>query len=59
VYWVGTTFGSIGSIFRVVPSLSARFTFRTGLAGLGGIAADASYVYWTQSDGRVYRALKD
>jgi hypothetical protein len=52
VYWVGTTFG-------VVPSLSARFTFRTGLAGLGGIAADASYVYWTQSDGRVYRALKD
>ena len=31
---------------------------RQNLTGLGGVAADSSYVYWTQSDGRVYRALR-
>ena len=29
---------------------------RQNLTGLGGIVADSSYLYWTQSDGRVYRA---
>lgn len=36
----------------------AAVPFRTGLTNVGGIAVDSSYVYWTQSDGRVYRASK-
>ena len=32
---------------------------RQNLTGLGGIVADSSYVYWTQSDGRVYRAFRN
>jgi hypothetical protein len=31
---------------------------RQNLTGVGGVAADSSYVYWTQSDGRVYRAAR-
>ncbi len=30
----------------------------SGLPGVNGVAADASYVYWTQSDGTVRRAPK-
>lgn len=33
-------------------------TFKSGLVGVGGIAVDSSYVYWTQTDGRVYRASR-
>ena len=32
--------------------------FRFGLRPIGGIAVDATYVYWTGGDGRVYRAPK-
>jgi hypothetical protein len=32
--------------------------FKSGLSGIGGIAADSSYVYWTQGDGSVRRAPK-
>lgn len=46
------------SIVRGFTSGSTTSTFRTGLFGVGGIAADSSYVYWTQSDGRVYRASR-
>lgn len=47
------------SIVRA-SALSPSFTsFRSGLSGLGGIAVSDTHVYWTQSDGRVYRAAKD
>ena len=32
--------------------------FRFGLRPIGGLAVDASHVYWTGDDGRVYRAPK-
>jgi len=34
-------------------------TFKTGLSGVTGVAADSTYVYWTQNDGRVRRAPKN
>lgn len=49
---------STSSIVRGYYTGSPQQTFRTGLVGIGGIAVDSSYVYWTQSDGRVYRASK-
>jgi len=33
--------------------------FRFGLRPIGGLAVDATHVYWTGDDGRVYRAPKD
>jgi hypothetical protein len=46
----------------VIAKLSSSSTtptpVRQNLTDVGGIAADASYVYWTQSDGRVYRAQR-
>jgi hypothetical protein len=58
-YWVGVVVaGGVGSIVRVLPGSSSTMTLRSGLTGLGGIAVDATFVYWTQSDGRVYRAFK-
>jgi hypothetical protein len=53
-----TGFG--GAIYRnsytstgtgLVPAVS-------GIPNLSGIAADSSYYYWTQNDGRVYRKSK-
>jgi hypothetical protein len=33
--------------------------FRSGLSGIGGVAADSQYVYWTsQTDGRVRRGSR-
>lgn len=31
---------------------------RQNLTGVGGVTADNSFVYWTQNDGRVYRAAR-
>jgi hypothetical protein len=31
---------------------------RQNLTGVGGVTADSSFVYWTQNDGRVYRAAR-
>ena len=36
-----------------------RASFRDGLTGIGGITVDETHVYWTQNDGRVYRAPKE
>lgn len=58
-FWIGVVHtGQPGesSIFQANADDSIVRVFRTGLTGLGGLTADASYVYWTQSDGRVYRA---
>jgi hypothetical protein len=32
--------------------------YRQNLTEVGGVATDTSYVYYTQGDGKVYRALK-
>jgi hypothetical protein len=60
-YWVGIRGAGTGasSILRAVPGTGSTTTFRAGLTGLGGIAVDNAFVYWTQSDGRVYRAPKN
>lgn len=61
-FWIGVldTNGSTGTILHAFPSVQgpSPMPFRTGIVGLGGIAVDNAYVYWTQSDGRVYRKLK-
>ena len=46
------------SIVKVSTFTQTSTPVRTSLTGLGGIVADSSYVYWTQNDGRVYRALR-
>lgn len=59
-YWIGIRGAGAGasSILRAVAGAGSTTTFRAGLTGLGGIAVDDAFVYWTQSDGRVYRAPK-
>jgi hypothetical protein len=57
--WLGVVNGSTGTILKASTSTSTATIFRQNLTGLGGIAVDSSYVYWTQSDGRVYRFLKN
>jgi hypothetical protein len=60
-YWVG--FGADGNgawlIYRVTSGSSSTTFFRSGTTDLGGLAVDASYVYWTRPNGRVYRAFKN
>ena len=57
-YWIGIAGPGLGggSILRAFGLSSATTPFRTGITGLGGIAVDSSYVYWTRSDGRVFRS---
>lgn len=57
-YWIGVVGTGLGrgSIVRAFGVSSGTSTLRSGITGLSGLAADASYVYWTQSDGRVFRA---
>jgi hypothetical protein len=60
-YWIGISNDAesgISSILRATAGKVATTTFRTNLPGLNGLAVDSTYVYWTQDDGRVYRALK-
>lgn len=59
VYWLGIGSSSPGgSEIRRATSAGSSTVFRSNLTGLGGLAVDGTYVYWTQSDGRVYRAPK-
>jgi hypothetical protein len=46
------------TIYRAY-STGTAMTFRMGLSGVNGVAADSQYVYWTQSDGRVRRGPKN
>lgn len=59
LYWVGMSSPVSGGsqILRVTVGVNPT-TFRAKLTGLGGLAVDETYVYWTLSDGRVYRAPK-
>jgi hypothetical protein len=51
--WAAVT-GAEGKILHVRTG-SDPVTCRTGIRGLGGLAVNAQYVYWTQADGGVYR----
>ena len=57
VYFVGNLGSGLvsSSIYRAFAGSPSSTPFRGGIKGLGGIATDGSYLYWTQSDGRVYR----
>lgn len=60
--WVGVVPSAAtgaSSILRASAIGSAQTVFRSGLTNLGGIATDATYIYWTAGDGRVYRARKN
>ena len=46
------------AIMKLSAFTTASGMVRQNLTGIGGIVADSSYVYWTQSDGRVYRAVR-
>jgi hypothetical protein len=53
--------GATGKIYRTsaLSSPGGAITASvTGIPNLTGIAADGSYFYWTQNDGRVYRRTK-
>ena len=50
--------GSAAQIIRTRTDGSGYQTFLYGLESVNGVAVDATYVYWTQNDGRVYRAPK-
>ena len=43
-------------ILRINIPGGSYTTVRTGLSGVGGIATDGSYAYWTDSTGRVFKA---
>jgi hypothetical protein len=52
--------GTSGTIQRstTIGSAFSMTTCKTNIKGLGGITADFSYVYWTESDGSVHRFQK-
>lgn len=67
VYWIGVGDDGNGAwvIYETVAATGQTPTFvRSGLGGtklttdLGGLAVDATYLYWTRANGRVYRAPK-
>ncbi|HSO31802.1 MAG TPA: hypothetical protein VLT33_04785 [Labilithrix sp.] len=48
------------SILKASATQASDLTgFRSDRNKIGGLAVDATHVYWTQDDGRVYRAPKD
>jgi hypothetical protein len=54
-FWAAST----TTIYRAYYAGGGSTTsFRSGLSGVGGVAADSTYVYWTQNDGQVHRASR-
>jgi hypothetical protein len=53
-----STLAGASSIVKLSAFSTTPTPVRQSLTGLGGVTADSSYVYWTQSDGRVYRAQR-
>ncbi len=45
------------SIIRVSLPAGTTTTLRSGLTGVGGVATDGNYVFWTDINGRVSKAL--
>jgi hypothetical protein len=61
IVWLGVVpvgAATNSQILRAGTTTGSGVTFRSGISGLGGVAVDASFVYWTAQDGRVYRATK-
>jgi hypothetical protein len=50
--------GRNGSIIRNYYSGATPSTIVSGLPSLNAFTVDSSYLYWTESDGRVRRATK-
>jgi len=52
--------GNDGQILRATTTSlgTPPTTVVKGIKGLQGFTVDSSYIYWTQTDGRVYRRLK-
>lgn len=53
-----STAAGASAIAKLSTGSTTTTTVRQNLTGVGGVAADSSYVYWTQNDGRVYRAQR-
>ena len=62
-YWIGVGNDGAGAwqIYRAIAGGTSGSTtfFRSGTTDLGGLAADATYVYWTRPNGRVYQAFRN
>lgn len=61
-YYIAQSSGGTGGWSIVKASATSAGDvkgFRFGLRAIGGIAVDATHVYWTGDDGRVYRAPKE
>jgi len=68
-FWIGVDTTSIGGsggsgaggwrIHQAPAGSTTTTLFRSGTGDLGGIAVDETSVYWTLSNGRVYRAFKN
>ena len=59
-YWIGLSQFQVGqsTILKAFANTITTTIFRSSLDSLNGLAVDGNFVYWTQNDGRVYRALK-
>ncbi len=49
--------GQSSIIMTALPSGVTTTTIRAGLTGVGGVATDGNYVYWTDITGRAFKAL--
>lgn len=45
-------------IYRYRTDTTSSTVVLSGMDSVNGLAVDDAYIYWTQNDGRVYRALK-
>jgi hypothetical protein len=54
---VPSTLTGASSIVRIGLPGGSTTTVRSNLTGVGGVATDGTYAYWTDSSGRVFKAL--